>query len=140
MNKFREGQAQRLSVLTQNTSAAKTRNEENIQMAERILKLAELARKMETDREKVAPYYASSGAEEADAAAEEAAAAAKGVKADASQPLQYQSAAVSDEGELVHKWNQLDNFWKKHNKVRGRADARDYTPPPHPAHNECGGD
>ena len=57
MNKFRDAEARRLSVLTQSTSAAKQVSEENIKLGERILKLAELARKMETDREKVAPYY-----------------------------------------------------------------------------------
>ena len=28
-----------------------------------------------------------------------------------------QSAVVDANGSLVPKWNQLDHFWKKHNKV-----------------------
>lgn len=120
MNKFREGQAQRLSVLTQNTSSAKTTLETNIQLGERILKLAELARKMETDREKVAPYYVSSSSNAEDEAAEDGGMAVGGAekgKDDGPQPLAHQSAAVDENSNLVNKWNQLDNFWKKHNKV-----------------------
>ena len=119
MNKFREGQAQRLSVLTQNTSSAKTTLETNIQLGERILKLAELARKMETDREKVAPYYFSSSSNAEEEGEEEGGMAAGGMdkgKDEGPQPLAHQSAAVDENGNLVMKWNQLDKFFKKHNR------------------------
>jgi dynein regulatory complex subunit 2 len=59
MNSFRDAQARRLSELTQNACAAKGRLEAQAELASRILKLAELARKAETEAEKVVPYYAS---------------------------------------------------------------------------------
>jgi dynein regulatory complex subunit 2 len=59
MNGFRDAQARRLSELTQNACAAKGRLEAQAELASRILKLAELARKTETEAEKVVPYYAS---------------------------------------------------------------------------------
>ena len=54
MNKFRGTQGQRLSQLTKNASKSKATLGEHIQLAERILTLAELARKLETEAEKVA--------------------------------------------------------------------------------------
>jgi len=53
MNGFRDAQARRLSELTQNACAAKGQLEEQAELASRILKLAELARKAETEAEKV---------------------------------------------------------------------------------------
>ena len=57
-------------------SKAKTTLGEHVGLAERILTLAELARKLETEAEKVAPFYSSSANDAAaDAQAVEAAAA-----------------------------------------------------------------
>eukprot|EP00622_Pseudochattonella_farcimen_P005300 FR740885.1.p1 GENE.FR740885.1~~FR740885.1.p1 ORF type:complete len:173 (-),score=31.05 FR740885.1:86-574(-) len=74
---------------------------------------------METDREKVAPYY-STTTHEMDAEEGEDGEAVRSTmksKEPEVQLLPYQSAAVDVNGSLVPKWNQLDHFWKKHNKV-----------------------
>jgi len=63
MNKFREGQEKRLLELTKNVQRAKGSLQERLNLAAHILTLSELARKCETEREKVLPLYASSVAD-----------------------------------------------------------------------------
>merc|ERR1719409_258803 len=53
MNKFRREQSRRLAALTKNARQCKMRLQSKKELAERILKLAELARKLETEQEKV---------------------------------------------------------------------------------------
>jgi hypothetical protein len=115
--------------LTKNASKSKATLGEQIQLAERILTLAELARKLETEAEKVAPFYTSSANDEAeDAKAVEAAAAAgddaarvaiEKTKGPSTEPVPkaYQSVAFDEDGVQVRRWNQLDQFWKKYNKA-----------------------
>lgn len=139
MNKFREREGGRLSNLTKNANTVRIPDslrgvyhlvdedfvlqctghlKENIGLAERILKLAELARKLETEREKVAPYYGSSvAAEEATSAAPEQAEDDDKQMEDPGAPQPYQSAAVDIMGHDIAKWAHMDNFWKKYNKV-----------------------
>lgn len=68
MNKFRDMQAKRLSSLTKNARLAKGAVGSNRRTAERVLQLAEMARKLETDEEKVLPFYESTAEAEARAA------------------------------------------------------------------------
>ena len=106
MNKFREREAQRLQELTINSQAAITALEKRREKAERIIKLAELTRRYETEREKVLPFYESS-VEEEEKAASDAAEARK----------QLQSSATGKDGQPIEEWNYLDNFFKRYNKV-----------------------
>ncbi|GBG25483.1 Coiled-coil domain-containing protein 65 [Hondaea fermentalgiana] len=73
MNKFRDSQSARLMDLTKATSSARKKISGNLDLAERILKLAELARKYETQEEKMLPFYESTvaGKDEGPDAAEE---------------------------------------------------------------------
>jgi hypothetical protein len=103
MNKFRDGQSKRLQELTKNVDKCKTTLKERMKTAETILKLAELARKLQTEREKVAPFYSNSLVEVDQEAAQEQMEAAKG------------DVEGKDKG--VDEWNYLDNFWKRYNKV-----------------------
>jgi len=106
MNKFREREAARLQELTINSQAAITSLGGRLERAERILKLAELTRKYETEREKVLPFYESS-VEEEEKAANEANEMRKSL----------QTSASSKDGQPVEEWNYLDNFFKRYNKV-----------------------
>ena len=122
MNKFRSSQARRLSSLTQNANASKGELTEKIGLSERILRLAELGRKMETEQEKVMPFYVSSMSAEVDEAAAQMAppsadGAEKEAAADAAAPTPLQSAVEDKDGSAVPKWASLDNFMKKFNKV-----------------------
>jgi len=106
MNKFREREALRLQELTINSQAAIKELDGRRDKAEKILKLAEIARKFETEREKVLPFYESSVEEEEKAASE-----ANEVR------KSLQTSAASKDGQPVEEWNYLDNFYKRYNKV-----------------------
>ncbi|EGB10296.1 hypothetical protein AURANDRAFT_23262 [Aureococcus anophagefferens] len=102
MNRFRTSQGKRLTELTQNAHACKKKISGRIGLAERILVLSELARKMETEQEKVIPFQANPNNTEADA--DEAAAA-------------LQTSSWTADGKPVQEWCHLDNFLRKYNKV-----------------------
>ena len=106
MNKFREREAMRLQELTINSQAAIKSLDGRRDKAEKILKLAEISRKYETEREKVLPFYDSS-VEEEEKAANEASEVRKSL----------QTSAASKDGQAVEEWNYLDNFFKRYNKV-----------------------
>jgi hypothetical protein len=59
MKKFRVVETKRLTELTVLSRTALHANEEKLTRAQKILQLAELSRKMETEREKVVPFYQS---------------------------------------------------------------------------------
>ena len=106
MNKFRESEGRRLQELVINSQAAIKSLKGKLERAERILKLAELARKLETEREKVLPFYESSVEEEEKAAAD---------AADIRKSLQ--TSATGKDGQVVEEWDYLNNFFKRYNKV-----------------------
>uniref|UniRef100_A0A7S1CIL1 Dynein regulatory complex subunit 2 n=1 Tax=Bicosoecida sp. CB-2014 TaxID=1486930 RepID=A0A7S1CIL1_9STRA len=135
MHRFRAKQAKRLTQLTKDAGEVRGTLGDRIGVAERVLKLAERARKLETDREKVAPFLVTPGAEDDDgeaAAAAEAEAAAmeaadgtakeaksrllRGGDADDEVPKPTQCFGTV-RGAPVAEWNYLDVFFKKFNKV-----------------------
>jgi len=124
MNRFRDGQSRRLAELTHNVRDCKSHLGSKKELAERILSLSELARKMETEREKVLPHYTTSvGAE---VSAEPPADVKEGIKGadeageekDGEGDLAgMQAHGIDASGKSVEEWNYLDMFWKKYNKV-----------------------
>ena len=68
--------------------------------------MAELARRFETEREKVLPFYESS-VEEEEKTACDATAMRKAL----------QSSAAGKDGMPIEEWNYLDNFFKRYNKL-----------------------
>lgn len=134
MNKFRDIQARRLTTLTKNARSAKSKLDNNVKLAERVLVLAEMARKLETDKEKVLPFYETSVNDEAKAAAaaetEAARADARAELIDSSAmtddipglapdvpALPYQPVTLTGDGREVNEWAYLDRFFKKYNKA-----------------------
>merc|ERR1711988_818254 len=106
MNRFREQEGRRLQQLTINSEKAIQGLEKRMERVEKILKLAELNRKMETEREKVLPFYQSSVEEEEQAAL------------DASEITKsLQTSATGKDGAVVEEWDYLNNFFKRYNKV-----------------------
>jgi len=106
MNKFREREGRRLQELTINSQAAISSLKGRLEKAERILKLAELTRKLETEREKVLPFYQSSVEEEEKAAAD---------ASDLRKSLQ--TSAAGKNGQSIEEWEYLNSFFKRYNKV-----------------------
>jgi len=125
MNKFREVQGKRLAELTQNAHSCKNYLDDQVSMAERILKLAELARKMETEQEKVMPFFLSAQSEQLDKEAEAMVQKSQGQfetpteqEKEASGEINpLQSSAFDKQTKRVEHWNMLDNFHKKYNRV-----------------------
>ncbi|GMI46333.1 hypothetical protein TrCOL_g9572 [Triparma columacea] len=124
MNRFRNTQKSRLNELTKNANSSKNVLKDKCELAERILKLAELGRKMETEQEKVTPFYVSSVEGEIEKQAEamikkqkEEGEGGEGASTDGVEVTPLSSSAWSESGKPVGKWNHLDNFWKKYNKV-----------------------
>lgn len=101
MNRFREAERSRLTQLTLFSNAAIKELQRKVSKAERILKLCEMCRKLETEEEKVLPFYTSALSEEEE---QEVAAA---VAEPAAQPL----------AEVMSEYTSLENFWKRYNKV-----------------------
>ena len=59
MNAFRDKELDRLKQMVVNSGSAIQKLKDHMTMGERILRTAELCRKLETEREKVLPFYES---------------------------------------------------------------------------------
>lgn len=101
MNKFREQERARLTTMTLQSNATIKELKRKKETGERILKLAEMCRKAETEEEKVLPFYASS----LDEVDQQELFEANHEKP--SEPL----------AELISEYASLENFWKRYNKV-----------------------
>jgi hypothetical protein len=101
MNRLHSTERERLVKLTIMCDAALKDLKAKSAKCERILKLAEMCRRLETEEEKVLPFYVSSLTDEEKEAIEQA------VTEEAVEPL---SAAM-------FKYAPLENFWKRYNKV-----------------------
>merc|ERR1740117_248818 len=106
MNKFRDTEARRLHDLTMNSQTSIKALRVRQEKADRILKLAELTRKLETEREKVLPFYESSVEQEVKAASD-----ASDVR------TSLQTSAAAKDGHVVEEWDYLSNFFKRYNKI-----------------------
>lgn len=112
MDKFQDGEKGRLRELTANTKHCITELTNKLDLAERILGLVEVNLKLETEKEKVLPYYTSS-IEETDP---------EGLPAGESMRIMkelnpYSTTLLQRSGGVVGEWNCLDNFYKRMNKV-----------------------
>eukprot|EP00397_Hematodinium_sp_SG-2012_P034838 GEMP01037405.1.p1 GENE.GEMP01037405.1~~GEMP01037405.1.p1 ORF type:complete len:504 (+),score=120.21 GEMP01037405.1:51-1514(+) len=104
MFKFRGESTKRLTDLTVNSRNCTQVLQENVTLAERILRTAELCRKFETEREKVMPFYFSR-----DVDVEKLEFDDEDLKEEVIETLQEQG---------IDEWSYLDNFFKRENKVR----------------------
>ncbi|KAG2770939.1 Coiled-coil domain-containing protein 65 [Phytophthora cactorum] len=122
MNRMREDQRRRLTDLSQGAREATKKLDAHLQLSERILQLGELVRKLETERERVLPFYHSTLADEHEAnELTETVRLAMRTETgredeDAQQMLDFQSQGLQS-GVPVSEWEYLDLFWKRHNKV-----------------------
>ncbi|XP_069614441.1 dynein regulatory complex subunit 2 [Ranitomeya imitator] len=101
MNQTRTAEHSRLTTLTVQSNAALKELNRIIEKGEQILRLAEMCRKLETEEEKVLPFYSSSLS---DAEKEEA------ERASMEQPSEQLAQMMLD-------YTALDQFWKRYNKV-----------------------
>ncbi|XP_040197115.1 dynein regulatory complex subunit 2 [Rana temporaria] len=101
MNQARAAEYSRLTTLTVQSNAALKELQRVIDKGEQILRLAEMCRKLETEEEKVLPFYPSSLS---DAEKEEV------EKAIMEKPSEQLALLMQD-------YTALDQFWKRYNKV-----------------------
>merc|ERR1719171_2883495 len=108
MNRFRNEERKRLTDLAQNAHNCIHTLTDQLTLAERILKTAELCRKFETEREKVLPFYLSRDY----------------LQDFESGELEFNDEDLKEEirKELndtgVDEWTYLDLFFKRFNKVK----------------------
>mmetsp|Transcript_22244 Transcript_22244/g.19082 ORF Transcript_22244/g.19082 Transcript_22244/m.19082 type:complete len:171 (-) Transcript_22244:461-973(-) len=98
MTKFRDDETKRLTELAMNSRNAVMTLKDNLTLGERILKTAELCRRLETEREKVLPFYESTVEEE-----------------DVPEELKKDFQEISSE--KYAEYTYLNNFYKRYNKV-----------------------
>lgn len=120
MKRFRDSGSRHLTELTVLSRKALKRNEQRLEQAERILVMAELCEKYETERERVMPFGDGEDAGEAAdggkaGPAREAAAGGKsGEPATPGTPDAAAAAAVAGNAAGIE---QLDRFYQRYNKV-----------------------
>ncbi|XP_061470800.1 dynein regulatory complex subunit 2 [Rhineura floridana] len=102
MNRARAKARSSLAKLTRESSGALKVLERVVQKAELILRLAEMCRRLESEEEKVLPFYASS------LTWEEQKAADKTVMEKPEEPL----------AQMMQDYVGLERFWQRYNKVR----------------------
>lgn len=101
MNKQRDQDRSRLTILTLQSNRSIKELQRKKEKGERILKMAEMCRKYETEEEKVLPFYTTSlnllEKREVDQA--------------------FNEAPEEALAQLFHEYKALENFWKRYNKV-----------------------
>jgi hypothetical protein len=110
VNRFRDDELKRLTALTTSSRSCIKDLECKQKQMEQILKLSELNRKLETEQEKVLPFYKST-IEDESTAKEAPQATMKEVKS------MHGYALAADGSSQVEEWNYLEQFYKKYNKV-----------------------
>jgi hypothetical protein len=98
MLKFREDEARRLTELTLNSRNAVLKLKEFVTLGERILKTAELCRRLETEKEKVIPFY-------------------EGTVIEEEIPADIRKEFEEISGDKYQEYSYLNNFYKRYNKV-----------------------
>lgn len=115
MNKFRNAQKRRLTALTKSARGCKKKLGKHINLAQKILTLAELARKLETEQEKVLPFQVDD--EAAQLLEQERQVAKDAMAPTVEPPTGFVSSAYTSDNLPVEGFSFLDKFYKKYNKV-----------------------
>merc|ERR1712232_947065 len=115
MNKSRSHERVLLTELTKDSRHAIKQLKEKLQVAEGILRQAEMCRKLETEQEKVLPFYSDSIST---TELMEARGSEMVLDEGAAQPSNEQAFATKLDGSLIQKQEAMENFWKRYNKVQ----------------------
>jgi hypothetical protein len=99
---FRNNQREKLKKLVKNSWDCETKLKSYIKLAEKILKLAEISRRLEIEKEKILPYYENSDIEQNENNAVD----------EKLEPILGVNPVLYEEVEA------LQNFWKRYNKVK----------------------
>ena len=114
MLQFRETEVRRLKDLTNNSRKCATSLKDKASQGERILKTAELCRKLETEKEKVLPFYQS---DPEAASQEDQLLQMDRDKAEAVEETKSEIKKMLNPEEAFDEYTALQNFFKRYNKV-----------------------
>lgn len=125
MDQFRAVQGERLKQLSLASNECMTKLKKKLGAGENMLKLADHCRKLETEQEKVLPFFnvgQDQLSEEDLLAQEELKAAAQELAGEASVSasdgkVKMFSYGVDDDGKPVEEWDYLNRFFKRFNKA-----------------------
>ena len=117
LNRFRGSQTKRLAELAQTVGETRSKLEAHDRLGCSILRQAELARQLETEQEKVLPFYVSTVAVEAGDAEEEGLGAEAAAERKQKAAEAVEAANPTQGGMSLDEWNYLNNFWKRYNKA-----------------------
>lgn len=115
MKRLRQSEAKRLTELSVLAREAYQCNQDKLDKADKILLLAELARKLETEREKVCPFY-ESALNNDDSQGQVGRLTADG-GADVPESIDGIRMWTRELMGSENDWHHMDNFYKKYNKV-----------------------
>lgn len=101
MNKLRDGERAKLTKMTVESNTAIKTMKSKVEKVKNVITMAEMCRRLETEEEKVLPFYASSLTEEEQQDVEAAI-----------QEQPYEKLSL-----IMHEFTSLENFWKRFNKV-----------------------
>merc|ERR1711988_1358509 len=116
MTSVREAEDRRLTELTLNSRKAIQDLTEKMNLAEKIIRLGELNRKLMTEREKVLPFenahQATEGVEVTDGGDDLEAAAAAQI-----EEVKASASTLGPDGKPVQEWDALNTFFTRYNKI-----------------------
>ena len=104
LKSFRNNQKEKLKKLVKNSFDCETKLKNFIKLAEKILKLAEISRRLEIEQEKIMPYYENSNKKE------------EGTNEENNEKEPFNILGVDPN--LFEEIEALQNFWKRFNKVK----------------------
>jgi len=116
MNSMRDLQQRLLQQLSLQCDACRSTLDQNLETASNILNVAEQNRKMETEREKVAPFHPSLKMAQVDGDLDETLEMEEELSAMADD-FNLSSYPRSQTGAKVDRWSLMDNFLRKYNAV-----------------------
>merc|ERR1719421_1546019 len=112
MTGVREAEDRRLTELTLNSRKAITDLTEKLNLAEKIIRLAELNRKLMTEREKVLPFeFAGIDGSGEQQEGEDL----EGLPAE--DELKASATTLDADGKPIQEWDALNTFFTRHNKI-----------------------
>lgn len=126
MNRYRDNQAQCLTELTLKSNQCLKELEEKKTLAEHILKFAERNRKLETEEEKVFPFYDDLEVDVEGGCVKGERGPEKDIVAvykphkpspDLVEKFRFCSAGYDNSGNALDEYSTLDRYWRKYNAV-----------------------
>jgi hypothetical protein len=122
MHRFRNAEGARLKQLTLNSGGCITDLQDKVKLGSRLLRLAELNRKMETEQEKVVPFFKPISEEAAQAEAEAAEKGEERAELVKEEPKARLHSFGTDElGKEPEEWEYFGGFHQRYNKVAARS-------------------